>query len=68
MQEKDTEEGSPARELEPTSVYRLGIDIGAAEGKVPGRLLDEKTFLWLTKEFHSWATKEDKLWLGHSSA
>jgi hypothetical protein len=36
--------------------------------KVPGRLLDGKFFFWVTKECYCWPSKEDKLWLGHTSA
>jgi hypothetical protein len=60
--------GSPARELEPTAAYRLGVDTGGAGGKIPGRLLDGKIFLWAAKVRCCWAAKADNLWLGHSSA
>jgi hypothetical protein len=40
---------SPAGELEPAATYRLEVDIGGAGGKVPGRSLGRKIFLWVTK-------------------
>jgi hypothetical protein len=46
----------------------FGVKMGGPGRKVSGRLLHEKIFWWVTKECCCWATKEDKLWLGHSSA
>jgi hypothetical protein len=39
-------EGSSAKKPEPTATYRLGVDTGGAGGKVPGRSLGGKIFLW----------------------
>jgi hypothetical protein len=46
---RNLKRGSPARELEPTVTYRLGVDLGGAGGQVPGRSPHENVFLWLTK-------------------
>jgi hypothetical protein len=54
-------------ELEPTAMHRLAVDIGGAGGKVQGRSLGGKIFLWVTKKCCCWA-KKDKLWLSHFSA
>jgi hypothetical protein len=51
---------SAERELELTAKNRLGIDIEGAGGKVPGRSLGGKFFLWVTKVYCCWGTKEDK--------
>jgi hypothetical protein len=46
---------TPARELEPTGTHRLGLDIGGYW----------KSTRNVRKEYHCWATKKDKLWLGY---
>jgi hypothetical protein len=66
--ERESVEGVSSKKAKPTATHRLGVDIESVGGKVPGRLLDGESFLWVTKECCCWATKEDKLWLGHSSA
>jgi hypothetical protein len=66
--EREPEKGVSCKRPRTPATCRLGVDRGAAGGKVPERLLGEKIFLWVTKECCCWATKEDKLWLGHSSA
>jgi hypothetical protein len=54
---KESERGTPARELEPTATHRLGLNIGW-QGKSTRKV---------TKKYCCWATKKDKLWLGHSA-
>jgi hypothetical protein len=49
VQEEALQRGTPARELEPTAAYRLGVDVGEQSGGNPTRWVNsgvESTITW----------------------